>query len=190
MKKAFTFFLVLFAVFSKKNAKGQTVDTTFNSRMNHIFGNLDKSKVPYGLLRDYALELTNLENFDGSALTDSNRVDAGAFKAIYNTLAFARVTNAAYTTLPSPRAIDSLWYHARHYGQVTLAGLFYRYGYLDSNAVNNGTITVTGDQLFDKYVSGVYQNPYLQGNVAGFAPATTVYHRAPVSMYYCLTVSG
>ena len=48
------------------------VDTTFNTAMNHIFGTLDPSKIPFGLLRDYAMELTNLENFNGTALADSN----------------------------------------------------------------------------------------------------------------------
>jgi hypothetical protein len=58
---------------SKTNAQyivnGKEVDTSFNTSMNHIFGNLDKSKIPFGLLRDYAMEFTNLENFNGLALT-------------------------------------------------------------------------------------------------------------------------
>ena len=62
---------------SKTNAQymvnGKEADTTFNSSMNYIFGNLDKTKIPFGLLRDYAMEFTNLENFNGTVLVDSNK---------------------------------------------------------------------------------------------------------------------
>jgi hypothetical protein len=43
--------------------------------LDEMFEHLDKSQVPRGLLRDYAFELTNLDNYTGSALLDSNYVD-------------------------------------------------------------------------------------------------------------------
>ncbi|MDB5131716.1 MAG: Protein of unknown function precursor [Mucilaginibacter sp.] len=151
------------------------VDTTFNNAMNHVFVNLDKSKIPFGLLRDYAMEFTNLENFNGAALTDSNYVDHKIFWEIVTTLALARTTSAAYSALPNPNTINNNWFASRQPGRVSLCGIFYQYGYLDPNAANNGTITVTNGQLFDKYVNGVWQNPYLQGNVIAFAPSTNTY---------------
>lgn len=48
------------------------VDTTFNTRMNYVFGRLEKNRVPYGFLRDYAFEFTNLIVFDGVSIADSN----------------------------------------------------------------------------------------------------------------------
>lgn len=55
-------------------------DTTFFTQMNYIFANLDKSKVPYGILRDFSMEFTNIENYNGTAaLADSNYADAQAF---------------------------------------------------------------------------------------------------------------
>jgi len=47
---------------------GNEIDTSFNTTMNHIFGTLDPSKIPFGMLRDYAMEFVNLENFNGTAL--------------------------------------------------------------------------------------------------------------------------
>jgi len=138
--------------------------------MNHIFGTLNTANVPFGLLRDYAMEFTNLENFNGTTLVDSNMIDKGILRSIYMTLATARMTGAATGTLPNPNTIDSLWQVARQPGQVTLCGLFYQYAYLASNADSTGKITVTNNQLFDKYVNGVWQNPYLQGQTVGFAP--------------------
>jgi hypothetical protein len=155
---------------------GKEIDTTFNTSMNRIFGTLDASKIPFGLLRDYAMELTNLENFSGTAaLVDSNKIDKSILREIYITLATARMTSTAATALPNPSIIDSLWFIARTPGQVTLCGLFYQYAYLASNADSTGKITVTNGQLFDKYVNGVWQNPYQQGKTTGFAPSTGIY---------------
>ncbi|HEY8688399.1 MAG TPA: hypothetical protein VIM07_04130 [Chitinophagaceae bacterium] len=32
------------------------IDTTFNNRMNYVFGQLEKNRVPNGMLQDYAME--------------------------------------------------------------------------------------------------------------------------------------
>lgn len=94
---------------------------------------------------------------------------------MYNTLIASRVTAAAYISLPNPTVTDSIWAKKRTPGTVTIAGLFYQYAYLDSTALANNKITVIGNQLFDKYVGGVWQNPYLIGKMVGFAPATESY---------------
>ena len=36
-------------------------DTTFNNRMNYVFGVLEKNRVPFGMLQDYAMEFTELK---------------------------------------------------------------------------------------------------------------------------------
>jgi|GEM_PF-3065662 len=63
---------IFISLLFSSTTSGQEVDTTFNTAMNHIFLNLNKNKIPFGLVRDYAMEFTNLENFNGTALTDSN----------------------------------------------------------------------------------------------------------------------
>ena len=40
------------------------IDTTFNNRMNYVFGVLEKNRVPNGMLQDYAMEFTNLNAFN------------------------------------------------------------------------------------------------------------------------------
>ncbi len=45
-----------------------TIDNSFNSRMNYVFGRLEKNRVPNGLLRDYAFEMTSLEAFSGASV--------------------------------------------------------------------------------------------------------------------------
>jgi hypothetical protein len=154
---------------------GKEIDTAFNTQMNHIFGGLDKSRVPFGLLKDYALELTNLPGYNGTDMADSTLLNKNLLYEIYTTLLTARVTAAAYTTLPNSSVTDSIWYGYRQPGQVTLCGLFYQYAYLDANALSNNTITVSGNQYFDKYINGTWQNPYLTGKAVGFAPAAETY---------------
>lgn len=151
------------------------VDTTFSNAMAHVFGTLNTSNIPTGLLRDAGFELTNLENYNGAALVDSNIVDAEVLRTIYATLASARMTNASASTLPGASSVDSSWFSRRQPGQVTLCGLYYQYSYLNTSVNPNPNITITNGQLFDKYVNGVWQNPYLQGQTVAFAPAGATY---------------
>ena len=67
-------------------------DTTFFTQMNYIFAHVDKSKTPYGMLRDFGMEFTNIENYNGTAaLADSNYADDDAFWDVYQTLLTSRV---------------------------------------------------------------------------------------------------
>jgi hypothetical protein len=51
-------------------------DTSFAAQMNSIFANLKKSRIPHGILKDYGMEITSLNQFNGTAsLTDSNYID-------------------------------------------------------------------------------------------------------------------
>jgi len=151
------------------------VDTTFSNAMAHVFVNLNTAKIPTGMLRDAGFELTNLENYNGTALVDSNIVDGEVLRTIYGTLASSRLTSAAASALPGTGIIDSTWFSARKPGQVTLCGLYFNYSYLNTSVNPNPNITITNGQLFDKFVNGVWQNPYLQGTTVAFAPAGPVY---------------
>jgi hypothetical protein len=129
--------------------------------MNYIFQPLEKNRVPNGLLLDYAMEFTNLSNFNGLALTDSNYVMGSEFWEIYNTLYLSRI-HANGFTIESPSTIDSLWFHQREYGKIVLSGLFYNYARFRDDAVQNNLITIQNEQTVDRYVSGVWQNPCLE----------------------------
>lgn len=150
--------------------KAQTeTDTTFRTQMNTIFANLDKSKVPYGLLRDYAMEFTNLECYNGTAaLMDSNYIHANAFWSIYNTLSSARV-NTASNFLQRADSLDLVWYNSLKTDTIVLAGLYIQYARFKDNAYPT-YLTVTSNKIYDKYVSGVWQNPYQAEAVFALSP--------------------
>ncbi len=80
MTKLYKWFgLVLISMlllYSNTSTAQTETDTTFFTQINYIFANLDKSKIPNGILRDFSMEFTNIENYNGSAtLADSNYAD-------------------------------------------------------------------------------------------------------------------
>ncbi len=145
----------LFSLLVSFSSKAQTeIDTTFATQMNAVFANVDKSKVPYGILRDYGMEFVNLENYNGTAtLADSNYVDGGIFWDVYNTLVMSRIYSSA-SAFVHPDSLDAHWFSYRQPGRVTLAGLYFKYARFKDDAANN-YITITNDLLYDKYVSSV-----------------------------------
>lgn len=150
------------------------VDTSFNNRMNYVFGQLEKNRVPYGLLRDYAFEFTNLNVFNGAGLVDSNHVDYTTLGDIYNTLITSRI-HANASGLVSPAIWDSLWYTQRQNGIVTLSGLFFNYARFRDDAVSSGRLTISNQKFVDRYVNGAWQNPYQSEQVFAIAPSVDMY---------------
>jgi hypothetical protein len=53
--------------------------------------------VPNGLLLDYAMEFTNLSNFNGAILTDSNKVMTSEFWEVYNTIYLSGIHPNGFT---------------------------------------------------------------------------------------------
>lgn len=109
--KKFLCALFLMLIFNFGNAQTD-INTSFSNRMNYIFQQLEKSRVPNGLLLDYAMEFTNLSNFNGTTLTDSNMVMTSEFWEIYNTLYLSRIHTNGFT-IQNPAVFDSLWFIQR-----------------------------------------------------------------------------
>ncbi len=74
-------------------------DTSFNSQMNQVFAPLDKSRIPFGILQDFAMELTNLAAYNGTLLVDSTKTTYGTVMDIYNTLCYGHVARHKKTPI-------------------------------------------------------------------------------------------
>ncbi len=172
LRKLCLAFLFL-CLFKTVNAQIE-INTSFSDRINYIFQQLEKNRVPDGVLLDYAMEFTNLSNFDGTALTDSNKVMSAEFWEIYNTLYLSRIHPNGFT-IQNPTIYDSLWFSQREYGKIVLSGLFYNYSRLKDDALSSNLITVLNEQLIDRYVSGVWQNPYQSEKVFAISPSIEFY---------------
>ncbi|MGI8583763.1 MAG: hypothetical protein ACR2KX_16310 [Chitinophagaceae bacterium] len=119
--RRFIFSIILLLIFNFAEAQTD-INTSFSDRMNYIFQPLEKNRVPSGLLLDYAMEFTNLSNFDGTSLADSNMVMTSEYWEIYNTLYLSRIHPNGFT-IQNPAVLDSLWYNQRDYGKIVLSGL-------------------------------------------------------------------
>lgn len=143
--------------------------------MNFIFGHLETGRIPYGLLRDYAFEYTNLDSYNGVIMADSTLLSKTSFLGIYNTLITAQMTVDSHNAMPDPELVDSLWFRSRQPGRISIAGLFYQYARFSSDAYTSNKVSSNNDQLYDVYSNGIWQNPYVVERTLGFAPSTSAY---------------
>lgn len=171
MNKKITLSLLL-ALLSCFSFAQQTSNTEFKNSTLQVFQNLDKSKVPYGILLDYGMEFTNIQAFDG-VLRDTTITDSQTITDVYKTLLMSRVTESS-TGFITPREYTNRWYSQRQTGVVTLSGLYFKYSKFNDNAYPN-KLNFTNNQFSDKFVGGVWQNPYDVKSMFVMAPAVNSY---------------
>lgn len=154
--------------------QAQTVNTTFATQMNTLFYLLDKNKIPEGILLDYGMEFTNLPAYNGT-LTDSTYTNTSRLKELYHTLLSSRMRSNVNTGFISPDTLNNRLFNNRLEGVITLGGLFFKYNRFKSDALENNKITYTGGKFYDKYISGVWQNPYETLQTFAMAPSISRY---------------
>ncbi len=152
---------------------GTTINTAFAQQMNSIIAHLENNRVPYGLLKDIAFEAINLDNYDGVLLADSNYVNQSIMGRIYNTVRSSVINTTNAGTFLSLDTIETRVHTLKHPGKIVLEGMFYHYSKLADNAVSNGQISISGNQLYDVYQGGVWQNPYEIKTTFAIAPTST-----------------
>jgi len=164
---------------SSTTIQSQTVNTDFANEINAVFAGMDKSKVPHKLLLDYAMEFTELSAYNG-VLTDTNYVQRGVYKSIYNTLLMARVQNVP--SLVSPTTFKTNWENLRIENKIVLSGLYYKYSKIRDNALAQNDITVSNNKYYDKYINGVWQNPYETRQVFAMSAPIVIYKKLSVDV--------
>ncbi|MFV0572246.1 MAG: hypothetical protein ACK5M1_07440 [Xanthomarina gelatinilytica] len=178
-KKVLLFFSIV--IFSSMLNAQTEVNNNWKNQINPIFQGLDKSKVPNAVLLDYAMEFTNVPAYNGT-LTDSTYVDANVLGNIYKTLFMGKVTTSTQY-FPKLEDIASNWVTQRqNYNQtdkstIVLAGMYYKYATLNPNALSTNKITVSNNKYYDKYINGVWQNPYLTKQTVAFASPVNTYNK-------------
>lgn len=178
------FLCMLFFAFS---INAQTVSTAYATQINSTFANLDKTKVPQKLLIDYAMEFAELSAYNGTLTTD-NILHRGHYTAIYNTLLMSRVQSTV-TGLVNPTTFRTNWDNLRQPNKIVLSGLYYKYNQFKTDASPN-YLTITNNKFYDKYVNGVWQNPYDEKQVFAMASPILKYNdltaqvELPASLWY------
>ncbi|RBP26030.1 hypothetical protein DFR65_1193 [Oceanihabitans sediminis] len=178
--KKFTFFICFAFISLLLNAQTE-VNNNWKNQINPIFQGLNKNNVPNAILLDYAMEFTNMPAYNGT-LTDSTYVDANVLGNIYKTLFMGKVTTSTQY-FPKLEDIASNWVTQRqNYNQtdkstIVLTGLYYKYSTLNPNALNTNKIKVIGNKYYDKYINGIWQNPYLTKQTVAFASPVNTYNK-------------
>ncbi|MFT3948609.1 MAG: T9SS type A sorting domain-containing protein [Agriterribacter sp.] len=158
------------------------VNSNYRTYANNVFGSLEANRMPTGVLLDYAFDFTEPKTFNGITLHDSTLVEPGIFSELYKTIFTGKFNNTA--SLRHPHVHDSLFYIARQKNVITLSGLLFKYNAIDPNAQTNGKIDVVNGQLKDKYVSGVWQNPYQEFTSIAITPSIIRFKKKSCSVIF------
>lgn len=164
------------------------VDSNWKNIINPTFQNLDKSKIQSGMLLDYAMEFTDVTAYNG-ILTDTTYVDADVLGNVYKTLFMSKVVADTLNT-PLFERFAYNWARERYKatkdssGVYILSGLAYGYQRFNENALAQNKITVSNGKYYDKYIGGVWQNPYDTKTVFALTPA--VLHSRSKDVYFKL----
>lgn len=134
--------------------------TNFRSQMNTIFGNVDLSQVPSGILFDYGLNLADDSLYNGTLVAD-NILSPQMWKSLYADLWSSKVASTG--SMPDVEVVNNT-INTYASGDATLIPvLFYNYHRISTNALSNNLMYVVNNQLYD--TPGRLQSPYI-GQVA------------------------
>tara|TARA_R110002049_G_scaffold64920_4_gene170775 strand:+ start:625 stop:1812 length:1188 start_codon:yes stop_codon:yes gene_type:complete len=152
---------------------GQQVNNTeFKTKTLQIFQNLNKNNVPHGVLLDFGMEFTNVQAFNGT-LTDSTYTTSQTLSDIYKTLLMSRVRQVS-TGFVQPQEYATRWYTQRQKEVIILSGQYFKYSRFNDSAYPS-KINYSNNQFSDKYVNGVWQNPYEEKQLFAMAPSNAKY---------------
>ena len=163
IKKSFVLILLLFIWHS---LFGQTSSLSgVKSQLNTMFSGLDKTKVPTGYLWDTAVNVVEAEDYNGSALTDSNYVSLPVMGDLLYSINSASVgadTICVQAALSRIERNTSL-----HNAMVGV--LFQPYNYIVANALTDNLISYSNGIVSDVYQNGIWRNPYGETVLFGYA---------------------
>ena len=164
MKKFFLLSLLLLSVIT---LQAQETPNDFSDRIKSIFQHVDKTPVTTGILLDVGIDFSNLNNFDGSILADSNLVSLKEWRGIYGSLLTSQFSNSvSFTSFPSfNTSLNAL---VNDELATPFVYLHYNYQELRTDAISAGLMYESGDQLYD--VLNRTQSPYLTKTAFAIAP--------------------
>ncbi|SHF02269.1 hypothetical protein SAMN05444278_1182 [Psychroflexus salarius] len=159
----------------------QNVNTSLASDINQKFSLLEKNRIPNHILLDYGFDLIDVTQFDG-ALRNDNYLDLERYNLIYNSIV-SSATQLNVSGIKSPQQELEKWKtlqkeqskkgNLNNKASVTLSGLLFNYSKINENALYANKISVVNDKYDDKYINGIWQNPY--DNKTAFAVVSPVF---------------
>ena len=179
--------LCSFVLLTNLASAQQEINYDFTNKMNALFGQLDKSKIPNGILLDYGMEFTNLEEFDGT-LTNRNYVTLGRLEEVYKTLLTSKI-NPNTNSLVNPTVFKNNLKNNRTKGTIAIGGLFYNYTKFKDDALIRNRVSYSNGKFYDI----ANQNPYETKQTFVMSPAIQKYSglamqvKIPSAIFYSNT---
>ncbi|WP_418602423.1 hypothetical protein [Hwangdonia sp.] len=102
MKKLLVFTLLCIAFFC-----GNAQNNDYYNRMQHVFGNIDKTKVTTGYLKEFGIRFNEVENYNG-VLSTNNLVDKTQWQSLYSSLYTMRVGTVAQNMIVPNTVFNNL----------------------------------------------------------------------------------
>lgn len=140
--------------------------------LDGMFQNLNKSKVPHGLLSDFAFELIELERFDGTQITDKNYIDRETYELMLRTIRSSAVGAKPFRDVTE---IMKSQYGNTNSTTISLSGLAFQYSKIKANALTSNLIRYENGKVYDNTIGGVWQNPYETKYTVGICPQDSVF---------------
>ena len=129
------------------------------SSLNEMFSEVNLEQVPTGLLRDYAIEDENLDNFSGEKLSDKNVCTILQYANIINTLNSAAISEHTKKELAS---VSNLLETKRSNDNIDISLAIYKYSQIKADALDSGLFLLKNNKLMRTEKVG---NPYQQSYV-------------------------
>lgn len=152
--------------------------------LDNMFQHLNKSKVPHGLLRDYAFELANLDIYNGKELNDSNYVNKVGYENLLRT-----IRSSAVGTKPfGAEEVLAAQYALHGKGKGVMGIVLYQYSYIKEDALTSNLIKYENEQVSDNVINGVWQNPYATGYTLGFSAQDSTLYGSTIIYSFPVTI--
>ncbi len=169
MKRIYSLFLFLLISVQVSVAQIVTISDIKN-KLDKMFAGLDKTRVPTGYLLDAAFNIVDFSKYSGREITDSNYVNPSVLSDIISDLNSAAVNTSQ---LNNADIISDIICNIES-SAVPIDIVAMRYAYIVENALSDSLINYSNGRVCDSFVEGLWQNPYGESTIVGFASCETV----------------
>ena len=168
--------LFLFIIFSA-NLLAQN---PYQTKINSVFQNVDKSQVPTKFLMDFGVPFVPLNAFNGT-LVDSVKTDITKWRMAYAALLTSYVGTSSLA-VPMLNAVNTSIQKADSINNaISVPLMYHNYNDLRPDAVAAGLMTVNNEQIYD--VAGRSSSPYRSQTLFIAAPSIS-FSNKPVTTFY------
>lgn len=169
MKRLLLFAALLAWLAGGLSAQNPAHPRSLDAMTRSLFEQLDKSTLQSGILLQQSALFVNPFRFDGTALNDSNRMDASRFGKLYGQL---RAASVGQPVLPDPAVyLNPLRQQPEGSDTVLLAVLAIRFDYIKADAFDTGLLQWGADNKV-RAVPGQSSSPYQVDTTFAFAALT------------------